>query len=363
MKGHHLHNHFDALRGISAFVVFLAHVNQTLFFRFFGSQALIALISEFVARMAVLIFFLLSGYLITQSIRLNITRNGHFSPTDYLLSRIARIYPPYIGVILLCLIVLGMLAWFDLPGYHTAYGIPSDHYRAVAYYSLRWWEIPLGLLMILGLLGADGPLWTLYVEFQMYIVAMGVAVWFGKGVSRFFWLLPAIAASLLATIYPTLVVVWILGALANLVPIERKVVIALAATSFALLLALLAFLPQWFGSVDTADGHKVQLVASVFLCSTLILSRPKWHFPEWVVGSGDFSYSLYVVHWPLLMLVLSLMQNWMGASYWRTVIIAVACILAVTAFAVGFAKALERQSFFRGCLVRFFGRLGRQAAS
>jgi hypothetical protein len=57
-----------------------------------------------------------------------------------------------------------------------------------------------------------------------------------------------------------------------------------------------------------------------------------------------------VIHWPLLMLTLSVAQNWMGSSFLRTSVVALCAGFAVMAICLAFAAIFERQSFYRRCL-------------
>jgi hypothetical protein len=73
--------------GLCAILVFLVHVKQVLVVRLIGpdhpaSQAIVA-----ASLHPVLIFFLISGYLITLSIKTDVRRNGHFDALDGLVKR------------------------------------------------------------------------------------------------------------------------------------------------------------------------------------------------------------------------------------------------------------------------------------
>ncbi|MFL6812776.1 MAG: acyltransferase family protein, partial [Bradyrhizobium sp.] len=113
---------FDVARGLAALVVFVAHLNQIFIWRFFQPVSWMEMVSGWAARAAVLVFFLLSGLLITKSIISNIKRNGYFEPTDYLLNRIARLYPPLLFAVLLTVVVVSVIHFLGLPGSTGALG-------------------------------------------------------------------------------------------------------------------------------------------------------------------------------------------------------------------------------------------------
>lgn len=63
--------------------------------------------------------------------------------------------------------------------------------------------------------------------------------------------------------------------------------------------------------------------------------------------TGDFSYSLYVIHFPLLLLALSATQDFMGSSVWRSCIVATSATIAVIAVSSAFAVFFEDQRRFK----------------
>lgn len=306
-------------------------------------------------RVAVIIFLLLSGYLITQSIRLNIARNGCFNFTEYTIARVARIYPPFIGAILLCALVGTIITTFNLPGGSIPYGVPGDVFRVRDHFSLPSQEVLTGLLMIRGLTNADGPLWTLFLEFQMYIASIGIAIWLGETPKfRPGLLLLSISAFALALLQPTFALVWIIGALTNLVPLNRKVA-TIGAVVLSVLVAMAAsYRPDWITAVDSPEAKNIQVLIGAILSYALILNWSKLDYPRWLIATGRFSYSVYVIHWPLLLLTLSLAQSWMGRSLFRTSLVAIFAGCAVILISMGFSAVFERQDFYRQRLKAIF---------
>lgn len=83
----------DTLRGLAAVLVVICHCAQLFinqhapeYYRFFAV----------LAQTCVMIFFVLSGFLITKSITGNIARNGSLKLFDYAIKRFTRIYPPLV---------------------------------------------------------------------------------------------------------------------------------------------------------------------------------------------------------------------------------------------------------------------------
>ena len=74
---------FDAVRGFSAIIVLIAHLNQVFNIPIFGLNGFCHLFFGILARYAVICFFILSGFLITMSILKNITINNRFDSLDF----------------------------------------------------------------------------------------------------------------------------------------------------------------------------------------------------------------------------------------------------------------------------------------
>jgi peptidoglycan/LPS O-acetylase OafA/YrhL len=208
------HNeHLDAARGLASIAVFSAHIGQIFLFRVIGLDHPVSLALRFLGFHSVVVFFLLSGHLIRKSITSNIKRNGEFNATEYFTARIIRIYPPLIGSILICCIVWCIIHGFGLSGAET-YRYSGDLYTAREAYTLHLDEIAIALTMRPAMLQVNGPLWSLFIEFQIYILAFAAAVWAQRNqiLKVIGGILALLAASYLTDHIP-LVVVWIIGAL------------------------------------------------------------------------------------------------------------------------------------------------------
>jgi peptidoglycan/LPS O-acetylase OafA/YrhL len=364
ISGHY--KKFDVIRGLAAIAVLVTHVVVIYVARITGSDRPLFYGAEILARHAVLVFFLLSGYLITVSILLNIKKNGRFDGVHYLTSRIARIYPPLCGAMLIILVAWAVIHVSGLPG-AAQYGLPTDKYIETDSFSVTVVDFIRALLMQDGLLTTDSPLWSLYAEFHIYLIAMlGAMAHCARGTWRYVWLcLGAVLFAIWSYLWVWFIfyaLIWALGALAAIANnrVER-VRVATRLSAGAAIVSVIA-LAGWLAVAQDHDafvvnrppllpGFVVQALCSVcyayLLFSSNALNRV---MPQALATTGDFSYSLYVIHYPLLLLGLSLTQNWMGASMGRTLIVSVAAIPVILLLASWFARYFEDQKRFSGAI-------------
>lgn len=323
---------FDVARGVAALVVLVAHLAQAFAWRLYGSGSWLEMTLGWAARFAVLVFFLLSGRLIVASIASNISRNGYFDATDYVLSRVARLYPPLLIAVALAAGAVAIIHVFDLPG---ANGTPLGTLRASGLHFTAG-EIMRSLLLYNGMTVVDGPLWTLYIEVKLYVGAGGAAI---LAFSR----TPAVrligaAVFLFAVLTGSdhyrfwfFASVWCLGAITNL-PTAQKTNTFVPIAAGAILLCYAT--PAFSDYIDGPSGSLIQATGCVAIAYALLLRD--WgevYFPGWLLKSGDFSYTLYVSHFPILAIGLSLSL----ALDQTSVVVAVLAALCSAATALLFA--------------------------
>jgi len=351
-------NKFDMLRGVASIAVLIPHAAAVFLYRFLGPDHPLALAGGTIARHAVLVFFLLSGFLITLSIVTNVYRNGRLDVAEYLAARIARIYPPLVGAIVIVLVAFAIIHGLGLPGANR-YGQPGDLYAVREQFTVKAKDVLLALLMQNGMLDADGPLWSLYIEFHLYIFALfaAIAVTATGVVKR---LAAAIVAIVLVawwirrdTQFVFYLAVWGLGAALSIWRAQaerfKTIFAALAGAGLAVHLVLLAIAPGMLvvekPSVWASFG--LQFVACIAYMYAIFFASWGQQPTSWLIRSGDYSYSLYVIHFPLLLLVLSLTQTWMGDSLWKAYAVAAVATVGVIATSSAFANFFENQRRFK----------------
>ncbi|WP_194403392.1 acyltransferase [Bradyrhizobium sp. CCBAU 53351] len=343
---------FDVARGVAALVVLVAHVAQAFAWRLYGGGSWLEMMSGWAARFAVLIFFLLSGRLIVASIASNISRNGYFDASGYILSRIARLYPPLLFAVALAVGAVTIVHIFDLPG---ANGTPLGDLRASGLHFTAG-ELMRSLLLYNGMTVVDGPLWTLYIEVKLYVSAGGAAIFaFSRApVARLVGAAFVLFAVLTAGEHYRFwffASVWCLGAITNL-PAAHKAKIFLPIAAAAILLCYAA--PTFSDYIDSPRGSLVQVISCVAIAYAFLLRNwAELHFPDWLLKSGDFSYTLYVSHFPVLAVGLSLSLQIDQTSVVVAVIAALCSAAAALLLAFIGAPLLENTAVTKRILKRW----------
>jgi peptidoglycan/LPS O-acetylase OafA/YrhL len=301
----------DAARGASAFVVLLAHCVQVFWLRFFGADSMLNVVSSTLSSYAVILFFLLSGFLITHSIEANIRRNGRFDALSYASARAARIYPPFLVAFALTLLVFGVLEKFALPGRGSVLAFPGDLYSAREIVSYSQKEMVASLLMLNGGSEVNGPLWSLYMEVKLYVLlACAYCVCLAK--TRIPALIIGVGVLLVAfrfqPEFARYAALWLLGcvayfALGDRVPARQLKLwgCVVAALGFAVAGTWMMGASQ--SGFTVWDTALELLIASVLIA---LLVRFRLQVP---VGReiAPYSYTLYVIHFPILLLSQSLL--------------------------------------------------------
>jgi len=147
------------LRGIAAFVVFLFHISSLTVATWGPSAAGI----DHVGAAGVDLFFVISGFIMAMIL----SRPGDFSPREFLVRRIARVFPGYyiatIGVFVLAIMVPTAMA-----------STSADIFKLLRSLAFFPWEDQYGSTAPLLLVG-----WTLNYEVYFYALVAIIAGMFG----------------------------------------------------------------------------------------------------------------------------------------------------------------------------------------
>jgi peptidoglycan/LPS O-acetylase OafA/YrhL len=176
----------NELRFIAWFVVFLGHVEQWKEFYGYRYRYWIH------GRLGVVLFFVISGFLITYLLLSEKWSLGSISIKDFYARRILRIWPLYFLLILSCMFVVNRIGPLAAPAYQA---IIDRHF----------WEILWGYALFVPTLVPPVlhtvQVWSIAVEEQFYIVWPWFVKW-GRG-APFLMLVP-----FLAIFAPTIIRQW-----------------------------------------------------------------------------------------------------------------------------------------------------------
>lgn len=226
--------------------------------------------------------------------------------------------------------------------------------------------------MLNGLIAANGPLWTLYIEFKIYVIAMGVAMLWRptSGLVRAAGIAIVLAAIAYTAYqvgrpqnFPFFVVVWAIGSVAAFIAIEKLISLKLMALITLIVVVLGSSEPRLVSLLaDTFPGMILQIACCLVYARLLFTSPspqpvtetngPVHRFRAVMIHTGDFSYSLYILHFPILLFILSLTQNWIQHSLLRTFIVCLVVALPIVLFADLFARVAEKTAFFKSALLK-----------
>lgn len=235
---------------------------------------------------AVLVFFVLSGYLVGGS-TFNRLRLGTFDLWSYASDRSSRILLPLLPAILF---TLALQSWRDVPASPT---------------------IALGnALSVQGVLTPillyNPSLWTLTYEVWFYILNGALVAILASKTRVFGSLVVFLALALFSVLKLELLICWYLGVFAYFWVAQRpKLVSALTAAGLVGLATALEEMAGQPGFAHLAVAAHLLLGFSVVLLVRQMAAIQPIDSLMMRLGSrlSDFSYSLYLIHYPILFLV------------------------------------------------------------
>jgi peptidoglycan/LPS O-acetylase OafA/YrhL len=285
----------DILRVVAALVVFVGHCTQ------FWSGELFQVMKH-VGHDAVVVFFVLSGYVIAFS-ALGKARDGK----SYALARLSRLY----SVVLPALVLTFVLQWVGTminPAFYAEIVRPHDGLRMVlsGLFLQEAWTISASPATNL-------PLWSLGYEFWYYAL-FGAAVF----VSSWRWKITVMLGMALLVGYKVLLLmpIWLLGV--ALYIYGRKIKVAkwvaqigfvMAMTGFFAAVRLLpdypvghGFYPWFYSGAFISDFATGLLLTAAIGCfdlgfSGIAVPASLERSVRWV---ADHTFSLYLYHFPLV---------------------------------------------------------------
>ena len=316
--------HLNAIRGAAALIVLLGHTRSLFFSSFTANSGPTAQAANDIARgnrptvgeEAVIIFFVLSGYLVGGSV-IRSVKNGTWSWKDYLFKRITRLW-----VVLIPALIFGIS--LDMLGMHlfgspaSIYGAPSStlvpHDLATR---LSWKVIVANATFLQGILsptaGTNNSLWSLAYEWWYYLQFPLLVLVFSKTTKpylRLLYLALFLGSSVfvgrdIVALFPA----WLLGAAIAALPVtklSKAFVIPLLTFSISgLVLVKMLDVSKYGAAWGAAIAFSIILFCAVRQrgdCTNVVYRRVAGFF-------SDISYTLYLIHLPLAIFICALVDR------------------------------------------------------
>jgi peptidoglycan/LPS O-acetylase OafA/YrhL len=291
-------NNFDLLRFIFAFVVFLVHS-----YALSGAPTLSILSKLLSSEIAVKCFFVVSGFLIFMSYE------NSSDTARFFLKRARRIYPAYFSIVLICAVLGGAFSSYSWSEY---WSLSLLKYIVANLVFLNFLQPNLpGLFENNTLHAVNGALWTLKIEVMFYLFVPLAVMAFHK-----FGRLTVIITLYFASVLYSVIIIELLRRtgidlyieLQRQLPAQLTYFLAgatcyyyfqhLAKYGLWLLgLAIATFILQAWSPWIAIEPIALAVVVVYFACI----------FPS--IGNfgkyGDFSYGMYIVHFPILQVLIS----------------------------------------------------------
>jgi peptidoglycan/LPS O-acetylase OafA/YrhL len=354
----------DVVRSLAAFIVLTEHCRNIFFVNFsqltkFKAGFFLPYLLVSAGHQAVVVFFVLSGYLISGSV-FRLFREDRWSWRKYLLHRLLRLWIVLLPGIIITDVADRIGMSLRSPGAISLYsGHSGDHVVGVVFASSSFLTAVGNFFFLQGIkvfpFGSDGALWSLANEFWYYILFPLAFIALRRKSAPLTRLMHA--ALFLSTAFfvrhnilkgfP----IWLLGTLLAAIRPPRlgAAVRWIAAPIYALIFYSFARVPQLQGGwADQVLG----LVTFVFLW--IILSANAQADENTLPARSTrlfarFSYTLYVAHTPILVLAAALI---LGSNRWQPDAPHIAVALGILVFVVGLCLLLASQTEFRTDAIR-----------
>lgn len=315
----------DLSRAISAILVFLNHLRDPLFVGFpslpADQRGLIVKVWFFVTGFglaSVMVFFVLSGFLVG-GVGLSRVRDRSFQPSAYFIDRFTRLFVVLIPALLLTAVLdglgqhfLGSIGLWDRtsPLIAGKFGYPFIAYGG-------WGTFACNLAMLQSfycqVYSSNVPLWSLSYEFWFYI-CFGAAAVFAAGRERIVSLLClAVIIPALGANFVLLAALWLFGVAAHAYRGERLrtpwLAIPLFLATAVVIRAFGARPPH--GNMIESLAMLAEGAAFAWVLVSMRRVESRWLVKLAPLGGrlAGFSYTLYLIHFPVMLFVVAVLAK------------------------------------------------------
>lgn len=292
-------NNFDLLRLLFSITVFLVHSPVL------SKKAELAFITKYLSSaVAVNSFFVISGFLVTMSFY------SSSSKTDYFIKRARRIYPAYTAVILISAVAGLLLTTLPFTSYFS-FDLLKYLFANLSFLNLLQPALP-GVFDSNSMSSVNGALWSIRFEVLFYTI-IPLTVLFSRKYNKKYFCLLSISTILFFKYISQVIAVKISSApFALLLNLAPEIFLYFICGSFlyifhkdfkkwAHLLFTVAFTGYFVAKLSGFNflmPFFISFIVIYFACEFKFLGN--WG------KYGDFSYGIYIWHFPILQTMISL---------------------------------------------------------
>jgi peptidoglycan/LPS O-acetylase OafA/YrhL len=320
----------DLARAFSAIVVFLNHLRVPLFTGYpnlpADQQGIFVQLWFFVTGFgfaSVMVFFVLSGFLVG-GINLNRANNRTFRPQAYFVDRISRLFVVLLPALALTLVLdqIGMRFFAETGLWDRSNPIIAEKFpESFAAYS-GWQYLACNAAMLQSfycqVYGSNIPLWSLSYEFWFYVCfGAGAIAITTSGIARATSIVAVVLiVAALGLNFLWLAPVWLFGLVAYSYSRDRFRWPVVAIASF-LMLACAVRIMSAGPPPGNVPANLVVLAEGAAFAWVLISMRhvnSRWLVKLAPFGSrlASFSYTLYLIHYPVMLIIIALTARLFG---------------------------------------------------
>ena len=370
----------NIIRALSAFFILFAHITLIYFLPRYGSHSNFFFYSDAFMQYPLMALIVLSGFCITYDSLNLMQRNNHQLPVKhFFFKRLTRLYPALLFSLILTLIAFLILThgcftctYHFKPTPLKVYGLNAIHIDFKHFFA--------PLLFLHGLFigkyppTMNLPLWTLSYEFWYYILFVFIMLMitkrYRKTASTLTTLLLAYMVLTLHFQFLLIALAWLAGALLAYSYSSNKLFSngAKHIIFLLLMLILVIFTATYFSRgrsiflpinnlgyiIQASTGLILALLFALILCFNIPIKNV---FAHKLAGHAKSSYTLYVLHYPLLLL--SFHFTWKYVRQWPTlfiVFVIIAYSLVIIYLCKKCAIVLENKTLYRNLLSKVFSK-------
>jgi peptidoglycan/LPS O-acetylase OafA/YrhL len=347
--------YLDLVRFLAALAVFLAHASTSRF-----GLGIVPDLGD-AGNNAVIVFFVLSGFVIAY-----VAEHKDKHLPEYVLSRFSRLYSVVLPALIVTVVCDSIGARVDPATYGSdwyQYDVPAIRFLASLFFMNEAWFYSIRPF-------SNGPFWSVAYEFWYYAIFAGFFYFKGRTAALLVALACLIAGPKILLLFP----VWALGAVVYHAQKGGRLSRGFGVVLFGMSWVGLYYLYHWqvrdawmhievemFGeawrasylkySRNVIGNYAVGLLVAMNFLGFAVMTHGMNRVPKLVrrpiVYVASFTFSLYLMHYPLLQLLAVVVQD--GALVMVGTLVAVFAVGSVTErrkewFRSGFAWIARRMS-------------------